>query len=301
MKKSLLKYTAAVLSGAVLLGGCGADGKKQPESGTVQETESEQGSLQTAADITGQTPESTEENQTPESMAAEAATDSIPAITITQDKKEWYTDDGEVLLLEAKASRVEVTSDGFDALKDTLAKQWNGIQRSYDEELGWAKEDYEFSKEQEYAFFTNYFYEQNVELCRNDSNVISFCESFNEYTGGAHGMYGVEGKTFDVKSGRELQLGDILMDSEGFYSKATDYILQKLDEEYGEELFPEYEETVRTDTFGENPVSWYLDDTGIVIDYALYEITPYAAGAPEVILPYDEFAAYIKEEYTGQK
>lgn len=295
-----LKITTLVLSGMLMLGGCGADKTEQTppaEVETVQSTQNETQESQTTISSV----ENATENQDMDGVAGEVADNAVPTVAVTQDKKRWYTDDNEVLLLEAEASKVEVLGDGFDALKDSLAAQWNGLGDNYDEVLEWAKDHYESLEKGEDSYFTNYAVTQNVGVYRIDDHVISLCESEYQYTGGAHGIYGNYGRTFDVKSGKELQLEDLLSDPEGFYDKAVDYIIDNLEKNYGEELFPEYEETVRTDTFGETPVSWYLDDTGIVIDYALYMIAPYVAGMPSVTLPYEEFAAYIKEDYISPR
>lgn len=298
MKKSTLKNTALILSAMLLLGGCSADKTEQTppaESETAQNIQSEQKEPQT----TESGVENTTETQSADGDNNEVTENTIPTIAITQDKKEWYTDDGEVLLLEAEASKVEVIGDGFDALKDSLARQWNGLQNNYYyyERLEWAKGHYDSLENDEDSYFSRYSLSESVGIYRIDSNVVSFCERFYEYTGGAHGIYGNNGRTFDVNSGKELQLEDILSDSQGFYDKAVDYIIDNLQKNYEEGLFSGYEETVRTDTFDETPVSWYLDDTGIVIDYDLYMIAPYVAGTPSVTLPYDEFADYIKEDY----
>lgn len=299
MKKTFLKYTAAVLSCALMLYGCGADGKKQTEEVASQEAESGQDESQgdaESAKATGNTAENTSDELPADGEGKEAAADQVPEISITQESREWYTDDGATKLLEAKASRVEVTSDGFDALKGALAAQWQGLDSGIcDDALEMAKEHYSFDA----GYFTAYSLDYGVSLYRHDSNVVSLCESWYEFSGGAHGGYGVIGKTFDVKSGRELKLEDILDNPDAFYDKAIAYILDELDKNYGEEtFFPEYEETVRTQTFwGDYPASWYLDNFGIVIYYEIYKLAPYAAGDQTVTLPYDEFAEYMKEEY----
>jgi len=288
MKKIFLKNTALVLSGMLLLGGCSADNTEQTpptEIQTVVSTGAEEKQLPPT------------EEQSESSVLDEKTNSGIPTILITQDRKQWYTDDGEVLLLEADASKVEVTGEGFDALKKSLAAQWNGLDDEGYEELEWAKDHYDSLEKEEDNYFSNYALSESVAVSRLDNQVVSFCESGYEYTGGAHGNYYCYGRTFDIASGRELQLEDILRRPEGFYAKAVDYILNQLERDYGEGLFADYEETVRTDTFGETPASWYLDNTGIVIDYDLYLIAPYAAGIPSVTLPYDEFAEFIKEDY----
>lgn len=289
MKNSILKFTALALAGALLLGGCGAGEKNERKQEAMQESKSKKDEPQTDAEDV--------ENEA-EKPSDEAASDNIPAILITQDKKELYADDGETLLLAASASKIEVIGEGFDALKVLLESQWKGLDgKSYDEELGWAKEHYEMSKGEGIEYFSNYTFDKNLTMSRNDSDVISFYESFYEYTGGAHGMYGGMGITFDAKSGKQLMLEDILSNPEAFYEKAIEYILKELDEKYGAELFAGYEETVKESTFGKTPASWHLNNEGIVIGYDLYLIAPYAVGAPSVTLPYDEFAEYIKEEY----
>lgn len=289
MKNPIMKFTALALAGALMLGGCGTAVKSGQKQDQTQESKSEKDERQTGMEDA--------ENEA-EKPANETASDNIPAILITQDKNELYADDGKTLLLAASASKIEVIGEGFDALKASLESRWNGLDgKSYDEELGWAKEHYETSKSEGVEYFSNYIFDKNLTMSRNDSDVISFYEGVYEYAGGAHGMYGGMGVTFDAKSGKQLMLEDILSNPEAFYGKAIEYILKELDENYGEELFAEYEETVRESTFGETPASWHLDSEGIVIGYDLYLIAPYAVGAPSVTLPYSEFAEYIKEEY----
>lgn len=307
MKKVLIKGTALTMSGMLLLGGCSAGHDKE----VIQESHVEQESSRQSASEQGASEQESEQElsqgvssvqqESSEQLDSDMNTDEIdggvPTIKITQDRKEWYTEDGEVLLLEAVASKVEVLSEGFDALKAALAGQWKGLDGYDNEELEWAKDHYASMSKEEDSYFPSYSVIENVAIYRMDSHVVSLCENFYEYTGGAHGMNGISGSTFDVESGEKLQLNDILTDPQGFYDKALEYIIAQVEENYGEALFQDYEETIRTDTFGETPASWYLDNTGIVIDYALYQIAPYAAGMPSVTLPYDEFAEYIKEDY----
>lgn len=289
MRKSLLKYAAVVLSGTLLLGGCGTGGKSQPEQSQPQEVKSEQAQTQTATEA---------KTDTAENTSGEAAADSVPEISITPGKKEWYSDDGKTLLLTVEESQVEVTNEGFDALKDAIAAQWGSLDEySGGEQLGWAKEHYEINKS-DGMDFTAYTFTRNIEVSRNEGNFISFCEKWSEQTGGAHGDYGVAGVTFDVKSGSKLELDDILSNPEGFYVKGVEYILKELDANYGDKLFPDYKETVQQHTFGKGySVNWYLDDAGIVINYELYSLAAFSEGLQTVTLPYGEFAEYIKEEY----
>lgn len=236
----------------------------------------------------------TSEQESAEQESSGLAENGIPTIKIIQETREWYSDDGAELLYETKASRVEVISEGFDALRTTLAGQWRGLDDSIPEYLDLAKEIYA-SGDWDYPTWGNTKF---AKICRLDNHVVSLNDYFGDYLGGSHGTHGSIGRTYDVRSGKELQLEDILTDSQGFYDKAVEYIIARLGEEvYKKNLYQNYAETVRTDTFGETSASWYLDSKGIVITYQLYQIAPYVAGTPSVTLPYDEFAAYIKEDY----
>lgn len=274
MKKVIIKGTVLAVAAMFLLGGCGSGESSENDS---LETESL-------------------EIQDPDSEINNTTGGSIPTIRIRKERKEWYTDDGAVRLMEANADRIEVTGEGFEALQTALSEQWSGLADNYDDSLEMAGEQYAMTEEKEY--FTGYSEGEDVAVYRLDDLVASLCGMYYGYEGGAHGYYGYNGATFDVKSGKKLELEDILSDAEGFYDEAVSYIIKELEENYKEDLFPEYKETVETNTFSESStVCWYLNNTGIVIVYGLYEVTPYAAGVPEVILPYNEFAAYIKEEY----
>lgn len=299
MKKRIW-CTVWILSG-LIMGGCSAGQGRQPDSETVQESQVQSGNPENK-DAENETEKSGDSGSNPLGSepldASQSETgENCPTIGSTSEKKEWYADDGKTLLLSVDADRVEVVGDRFDALNDALLAQWGGLTNDYDELLQAAREHYD--SEEEKSYFMSYYNSESVLAYRVDNRVASFCSIYDMYEGGAHGFYAFEGTTFDVNSGRKLLLEDILSDAEGFYDKAVSYIIEKLEEDYADELFPEYREVVEADTFGETPMCWYLDNTGIVIEYGLYTVAPYAGGAPSVTLPYDEFSEYIKEEYIS--
>ncbi len=327
MKKKIAKYMAFAVSG-ILLVGCAEQNGQQLQGSQIESALSESTSLEqetsesesaeqkssenvdaenkttenkttenkTTENKTAENKSSENRNMTEEASGNEIAESIVPTIVITNDRKEWYTEDEEQLLLKADADRVAVLGDGFEALNTALSQQWHGLREHYDE-LEMAQEQYEYMSENNYGFI-EYYISEGVSIYRLDDCVVSFCGGYEAYTGGAHGYYGYDGATFDVHSGKKLTLEDILSDAEGFYDKAVSYILEKLDEMNDEGiLFSNYREVVETETFGETPVCWYLDNTGIVIQYGLYSVAPYVAGAPDVTLPYDEFGQYMEDEY----
>ncbi|MDE6916341.1 MAG: RsiV family protein [Lachnospiraceae bacterium] len=302
MKHLFLKGTILTVSGMLLLGGCSAAHREDAmqETGAVSQEASEEESM--GADsfgqgIAGQEPS---ERPAPDTDTKKTADGSVPTIRFTQERKEWYTEDGKVLLYTAETSRGRVLNEGFDALQASLDGQWKGLGDD-DQEAECVKEYHDTITEEEAQHFVSWGSDGRVEICRIDARVVSLREHFSGFFGGAHGTYGTIGRTYDVESGAELQLEDILSDPKGFYDKAFPYIIAQLAEHYEKSIYPDYAEIVRTGTFGETPASWYLDNTGIVIDYQLYQIAPYAGGMQTVTLPYDEFAAYIKEDYLMRR
>lgn len=297
MKTIFGKGIVLTVAGMLLLGGCSLG----RESAVIQESCVEQESVVQGAFEQGTFEQESMEQSAEQTIAEqgfrerpESAENGVPTIKIIQETREWYSDDGAKRLYNTSASRVEVISEGFDALRTALAGQWRGLDDSVPEDVEFTKEIYA-SGDWNYPTWGN---TEFADICRLDNHVVSLNDYFGDYLGGSHGRHGSIGRTYDVRSGKELQLEDILTDSQSFYDKAVEYIIARLGEGiYKNDLYQNYAETVRTDTFGETPASWYLDSKGIVITYQLYQIAPYVAGTPSVTLPYDEFAAYIKEDY----
>lgn len=299
MKRRMIQ-AAAVLTGVLLLGGCAAG-----REASVPEVDFPVSSAEDAAGPETVQPEIQPETETvPETdpePAVEELTEiagSAPAVSVTKMEKNWYTEDGETLILAAEADMVRLESEGYDALAQALAERWPSIHdRDYAQEVGDAQEDYGMREDK--SSFTGYGIYENVRLKRSDSTVVSFLEYHGDYLGGAHGNYGYSGATFDVESGRELALADILSDAEGFYQAAVDYAVEDLGKSYGDGLFPDYKEYVEKTFDADRSVCWYLNAAGIVLVYSPYEIGPYAMGEAEVLLPYDRFGSFMKDVYTS--
>lgn len=314
MMKRNLKYMALVLSGSLLLGGCGAGNKQTdkvefpfPENtipAQTSNTEDNSAEKESAEKNPGNNKSEQDESDTTQgaenngsSALGEIIEGSAPEVSIVEDKKVWSTEDKSTQLLEVRKSIVTIENSGFDALQSALQERWNGITGDYQENIDMAREDYNGRAEEDKMFFGGYTITEQPQLARSDSSVISFRVFHGDYSGGAHDNYVYGGVTFDVKTGKELQLVDILNNPEGFYDEAAKYLANRLEEDYNDMLFADYKDYV-AGTFGEDrEVNWYFNAAGIAISYSPYEIGPYAAGTIEVTLPYSEFSQYIKEEY----
>lgn len=130
-------------------------------------------------------------------------------------------------------------------------------------------------------------YEISVESEASLQDTLVTCSiSRWSFTGGAHGMYGVEYHTYSLTDGYELSLADLF--TEGQLLRMEKLLREKLYEQYeakddeglaGQGFFPEY--ISLTENFRVTPES-------VTFYYNPYEIGCYALGAVEVTINREE-------------
>ena len=133
-----------------------------------------------------------------------------------------------------------------------------------------------------------YILEMRSELIpqRISGGVVSFRTVDYMYSGGAHGMYGINGRTFDALTGQELSLDDLCARPEAFREACVSEMVRQgllMDNLWFttvEELQPAME------AIAGRAESWYLTDEGIVFHSSPYELAPYSEGALEFLVPY---------------
>lgn len=120
------------------------------------------------------------------------------------------------------------------------------------------------------------FYEKDLLVYRID---------FNEYTGGAHGMYTSTFLNFDIKNMHQLVLDDIFI---GDYQETlSDLLWNQLMADQKVKTRTELEDMGYGSTGDLIPTeNFYLSKKGITFYYNVYEFTPYVMGAVEITLPY---------------
>ncbi len=126
-----------------------------------------------------------------------------------------------------------------------------------------------------------------------NKSVLSFSQYFDEYTGGAHGIYGEYLKSIDLKTLKEIKLTDIFKQEK--QQELTNRIRAKLLDivvEYGgdKSYFFKFDKIEPTDNF-------FITDKGIKFIYNVYEIAPYAAGMFKVEIPYDEIEDLLQDDF----
>ena len=179
---------------------------------------------------------------------------------------------------------------GAEKINQFLQEQeWNTI--TYGEES--AKDQERCIREGEsYEWLSNYSIDSFVpEISYFDERYFSFYQQEYIYQGGAHGMPYHIGYTFDLQTGKLLELRDIVGNSEEELKEiitgyGTEYV-NKNPEAFWGDAVGLIEEYAGFDT------SFYLDEKGIVFYYEPYFLACYAEGFKEVTIPFEEFELKI--------
>lgn len=140
-------------------------------------------------------------------------------------------------------------------------------------------------------------------VLRADENVVSYEQFYDDYYGGAHGYHSYAGFTFDTKTGKKLDLYDVITGEESV--KAG--IIQELKNKYASEngLVENNTPEEDADAFFEyvdskdqsGAVAWSLGADRLNIYYNPYNIGSWALGIVSVSLPFEKYPDAVKEEY----
>lgn len=125
-----------------------------------------------------------------------------------------------------------------------------------------------------------------------DENLFVFSRYWYNYSGGAHGNYGTQFRNFDLKKNKFLELNDILT-QDGI--KALPGLLEKY-YRIQNNVDPSkslQEDGLFTDTIHVTE-NFMITPGGLIFDYVLYEIAPYAGGELVIYIPVNEISLYLK-------
>ena len=139
----------------------------------------------------------------------------------------------------------------------------------------------------------------DIYVRRADSLAVSLLEFNYSYMGGAHGMYGFIGKTFDTYTGQEMQLTDVFTSQ----TAMKDAIKQQLMFDYPKASFQENNGASMRDTVDQlakdDKLLWTMDPRGVTFYFNPYILGSYAEGVFTTTLLYSERPGIFKhDQYT---
>ena len=113
---------------------------------------------------------------------------------------------------------------------------------------------------------------------------------YSYYLGAAHGSEFRNMFYLDIKNGNSYVLNDLFIKDSDVYSYLSDAVSKKMKEQMEEVGYWEDHITITPET------AFALNEEGIILYFAEYEIASYAAGLPEFLIPYSDLKEYINAE-----
>ncbi|WP_223067229.1 DUF3298 and DUF4163 domain-containing protein [Paenibacillus caui] len=127
----------------------------------------------------------------------------------------------------------------------------------------------------------------------NNGKILSVVYSDYLYAGGAHGMLASVSYNFDVNSGKQIKLQDIVA-KEYQQFNLENALSAELAKKYaaGENVYPDSASTFK---FNINQ-SFYYYDKGIVYRFEPYEVAPYSEGFVDIKVPFETINKETEED-----
>ena len=159
-----------------------------------------------------------------------------------------------------------------------------------------AKQDRAERKAAGATVFPAYEDMNDVFIRRADTLAVSFLNTNYNYVGGVHGMFGVSGRNFDSKTGRELSLSDVCPD----LPELAGVIKEQLCSEYPNASFVGNGAEAVDYLMGVGNIAWTLDPTGVTFYFNPYVIGSYSEGIFATTVLFDEHPELFAERYCRE-
>ncbi|MBQ9885546.1 MAG: DUF3298 domain-containing protein [Lachnospiraceae bacterium] len=209
-----------------------------------------------------------------------------------------WNDEYETILIYASYPFVYLDGDSeteYAALNDSL-NQYNEKLREKDyAEYAACLGDALYMIEEEPESFLSFNIKKNAKVRRADSNVLSILYEDDSYVGIRRSEHFYSGVTFDSKTGKQLELSDVVTDM----SKVPALVKEQLQTFYDADRL-EYAVDIE-DYFRDQDteLKWVLDYNGLTFVFGTYEIAPRGAGTFAVTLTFKDNPGLVKDEYTA--
>ena len=140
---------------------------------------------------------------------------------------------------------------------------------------------YEFQKDE----FMPYTRELDYEVNMNKNGLLSITNNEYYYSGGAHGSYIMQSRTFDINAKRELTLDNVINNDVWNIKENIRKLFREKLQNDGLDLTEIWGEILEEEL--EN-INFYLKEGTLVLYFNAEQVAPYVLGAPTVEIPYDK-------------
>lgn len=142
-------------------------------------------------------------------------------------------------------------------------------------------------------YFQDYFL---IDIINNSGNIISFRQTTSTYEGGAHPNTFFAYKNYNLRTGKEIKLSDVL---KGNYLP----VLTKIAEAKFRKFYniSQNENLEKAGFWFEKGIfklndNYSFNSFAVTFQFNSYEVAAYAMGAPEITIPYSEIKNIIKTD-----
>lgn len=191
--------------------------------------------------------------------------------------------------INASIISMHILYDESDGLSDVPAacERWAaGMLESYSEDL----EDFASDYDDDDAWMFNFEYSRTGhfgEACRS-RRLQTYQASYNEYTGGAHGMHELAADVYDMTTGEVISEADLF--NKGYQAAVSKLLIAAL-EEYLEDGENDMEMMF---SMPEPNNNFSVSDYGVTWIYNPYEIAPYVMGVIELTVSWDDLKPFLR-------
>ncbi|MDD4592140.1 MAG: DUF3298 domain-containing protein [Parabacteroides sp.] len=128
----------------------------------------------------------------------------------------------------------------------------------------------------------------------NSEDIASVWISWDNYTGGAHGLYWIDSYTFNTATGELYSFPQLFKEGSRGLENVINKIIKEI--ESNDSYFETAVETVNS--YGGN-FNFLINGDQIIVYFPLYEIAPYVAGIQGFTFTLEELAQDLKPEITN--
>lgn len=136
----------------------------------------------------------------------------------------------------------------------------------------------------------------NYQVKYNQNGLLSVVLQDYQYAGGAHGGTLQFSYTFDLKTGKALQLADLMKSGSGYVPTINAAVRTQIDQRVAAGDLYEFEDSP-FETIGSKP-DYYLSSDGVTVYFQEYAYFPYAAGIQEFTVPYGDLSGMMATAYS---
>lgn len=220
--------------------------------------------------------------------------------TYTSKYKTTANFDVDLWVPEDKVARQKINEFIFDKtaqadFKQSIQNTYESFVNSYNEIL---QENADDLKDSDPSSMYNFSSGINLNPILNNERYLIYEVVYDDYEGGAHGVYASVFFTYQKDTQKQIKYQDIF--KEDFDEQIAEIINTEVHEKHkipkkvnlnaeGLDMFL-VEKMPITDNI-------YPTGKGVVFHYNIYEVLPYAAGDYEIMVPYEKLKPYLKEDF----